>query len=52
MRRFSSGKRSRVDFLRYGDKNTGWFHNKASVRRTINNILELRGEDGMLYAND
>ncbi|KAJ8422640.1 hypothetical protein Cgig2_000446 [Carnegiea gigantea] len=45
-------ERSQVDFLRYRDKDTGWFHNKASVRRTINNISELRGKDGMLYAND
>ncbi|KAJ8429103.1 hypothetical protein Cgig2_023645 [Carnegiea gigantea] len=42
---------SRVNFLCFGDKNIGCFHNKASVRKSINNISELRGEDGTLYTN-
>lgn len=44
-------QRSRVDFLWFGDKNTGWFHNKANVRKAINNISELKGDDGILYVD-
>jgi hypothetical protein len=39
-------QRSRVAWLREGDRNTRYFHRKASWRRKKNRILKLRREDG------
>ena len=40
-------QRSRIDWLRYGDCNTRFFHLRASARRIPNNIGGLFNEDGM-----
>jgi hypothetical protein len=39
-------QRSRISWLREGDKNTSFFHNKASGRARKNKILKLKKEDG------
>ncbi|KAJ8442949.1 hypothetical protein Cgig2_019522 [Carnegiea gigantea] len=35
----------------YGDKKFSWFHNKASIRKLVNHITELKGPDGKSYTN-
>ena len=40
-------QRSRVDWLRGGDRNTKFFHNKASHRRNTNRIIGLENEMGV-----
>jgi hypothetical protein len=39
-------QRSRVDWLREGDRNTAFFHARASARKHANKISSLRREDG------
>jgi Reverse transcriptase (RNA-dependent DNA polymerase)/zinc-binding in reverse transcriptase len=39
-------QRSRVRWAMLGDKNTGFFHNAATVRRRQNQILTLHRDDG------
>ncbi|XP_057440277.1 uncharacterized protein LOC130732189 [Lotus japonicus] len=39
-------QRSRATWLRHGDRNTGFFHRKASQRRKRNSIEEIETEDG------
>jgi hypothetical protein len=39
-------QRSRIVWLREGDKNTEFFHRKATWRRKKNKIAKLRREDG------
>ena len=39
-------QRSRVDWLQEGDRNTSFFHARASARRNINNISYLIKDDG------
>jgi hypothetical protein len=39
-------QRSRVDWLREGDRNTAFFHARASARKRTNRISMLRREDG------
>ena len=43
-------QRSHVDFLRFGDKNSSWFHTRASCRKAKNTISELKGNDEKLYS--
>ena len=40
-------QRSRVDWLRGGDRNTKFFHNKASHRRNTNRIMGLEDNTGV-----
>ncbi|CAM8995263.1 unnamed protein product [Rhodiola kirilowii] len=44
-------QRSRVLWLKAGDNNTSFFHRKATGRRKMNNISQLRGSDGVLYTD-
>ena len=39
-------QRSRIKWLREGDKNTNFFHRKATWRRNKNKIVKLKREDG------
>ncbi|GKB93241.1 reverse transcriptase [Tanacetum coccineum] len=39
-------QRSRIQWLKEGDKNTQFFHARATSRRKRNNLLKLRTEDG------
>ncbi|KAL0386494.1 UNVERIFIED_CONTAM: hypothetical protein Slati_4539800, partial [Sesamum latifolium] len=39
-------QRSRVDWLRNGDKNTSFFHPRASERKRINEVLKIKDEQG------
>jgi hypothetical protein len=41
-------QRSRVEWLREGDRNTSFFHARASARKRTNKISTLRREDGSL----
>jgi len=40
---------SRVEWLREGDRNTGYFQAKAKARARTNRIRTLRSEDGTVY---
>lgn len=40
-------QRSRINFLKYGDSNSKWFHLKASERKRHNRITKLRDNDGI-----
>ncbi|KAJ8439209.1 hypothetical protein Cgig2_003422 [Carnegiea gigantea] len=39
-------QRSRTDFLKFGDCNSRWFHNKANRRKSTIHIAELKDVDG------
>ncbi|PON99380.1 hypothetical protein TorRG33x02_049230 [Trema orientale] len=43
---------SRADWLVSGDRNTNYFHAKASSRRRGNEVRCLRRNDGVLYENE
>ncbi|XP_057444657.1 uncharacterized protein LOC130736903 [Lotus japonicus] len=45
-------QRSRANWLHYGDKNTHFFHSKASQRRKRNSIEELKDERGRTMVED
>ncbi|KAJ8444151.1 hypothetical protein Cgig2_030971 [Carnegiea gigantea] len=36
-----------LDYLRFGDSNTRWFHSRASMRRALNSIDSLEDENGV-----
>lgn len=40
-------QRPRVDWLKAGDRNTAFFHARASARRSQNRIRTLKREDGV-----
>lgn len=42
-------QRSRQDWLRHGDRNTSFFHNKAKQRRQRNNIESIKDAAGNVY---
>ncbi|KAJ8430353.1 hypothetical protein Cgig2_020423 [Carnegiea gigantea] len=39
-------QRSRKDFLKLGDRNSSWFHQRANVRPSVNHIAELKDDNG------
>lgn len=43
--------RSREDWLKWGDRNIKWFHNKANQRRKRNEIVRIR-DDGGIWEED
>lgn len=45
-------QRSRVLWLRQGDKNTSYFHKTAAQRRKINTIEKLRNPNGVWLENE
>ncbi|KAK2975640.1 hypothetical protein RJ640_021085 [Escallonia rubra] len=45
-------QRSRVDWMRDGDRNTRFFHAQASARRRTNRVENLRNEFGNWCVND
>ncbi|XP_073363295.1 uncharacterized protein [Aegilops tauschii subsp. strangulata] len=45
-------QRSRVDWLRAGDQNTQYFHNRASHRRRKNTVKSLLRSDGTKCSDD
>lgn len=44
--------RSREDWLKWGDRNTKWFHNRANYRMKRNRIDGLMSEDGRWASNN
>jgi predicted RNA binding protein with dsRBD fold (UPF0201 family) len=45
-------QRSRVQWLREGDRNTAYFHAQAAHRKRINKISSLRWQDGSLCVSE
>ncbi|GKC80562.1 hypothetical protein Tco_1131336 [Tanacetum coccineum] len=45
-------QRNRIQWLKEGDKNTRFFHSRASARRQRNNINKLRNENGVWVADE
>lgn len=45
-------QRSRAVWLKDGDRNTKFFHNKATQRAKVNNISKLRHEDGVWWKGE
>ncbi|CAM8966334.1 unnamed protein product [Rhodiola kirilowii] len=45
-------QRSRVDWLKEGDRNTRYFHLRASQRRKSNRIREIQGSSGDIITNE
>lgn len=44
-------QRSWIDWLAGGDKNTAFFHKKASIRKHKNHISSLQDENGQWTSN-
>lgn len=42
-------QRSKITWLKYGDKNTRYFHNKALIRKKKNYIGRIRDHAGIWY---
>lgn len=47
-KKLANKDRSRVDWLRAGDRNTGFFHAQSTARRTRNRISALEDANGVL----
>ena len=45
-------QRSRQDWLKYGDKNSKFFHAKAKQRASRNNIARIKDESGLVYEEE
>jgi hypothetical protein len=45
-------QRSRLDWLKEGDRNTSFFHSKAREQAQTNRILALGTEEGGWYSSD
>ncbi|CAM8893848.1 unnamed protein product [Rhodiola kirilowii] len=45
-------QRSRAEWLREGDRNTSYFHAKATRRKEINTITRLQNRDGVWVSDD
>ncbi|KAA3459484.1 reverse transcriptase [Gossypium australe] len=44
-------QRTRINWLRYGDKNTAFFHSQASSRRRKNMIQKMQSDNGQVTEN-
>ncbi|KAJ8443362.1 LOW QUALITY PROTEIN: hypothetical protein Cgig2_015843 [Carnegiea gigantea] len=41
-------ERAKFNYLKYGDSNSGWFHARATMRRSTNSITKLEKADGIV----
>ncbi|KAJ8443741.1 LOW QUALITY PROTEIN: hypothetical protein Cgig2_029646 [Carnegiea gigantea] len=44
-------QQSRVSYMQHGDRNIGWFHQRANGRHALNFITKLKGANGAMYSS-
>ncbi|KAA3460797.1 reverse transcriptase [Gossypium australe] len=45
-------QRARSNWLKYGDRNTSFFHSLASTKCRLNKIMRIKGEDGSFITDE